>query len=394
MKKPVPMQVRLPIAAPVALLSLYALFWMFDLGLALAFGWDVARVDQGKRHVLFGLLVSVGLGLLGYIGVRTRHPAADGAYRQWLELSPWDHRLPLPLGRPLLPWREVISVLFAISLVLFDLWMMGIPQKRLLFVPAWMGMLYVLGTAIGAGVAFLQCGQFAQAWIVAALAPLVLPSILRPDLLLPLCAVLMVVVWSGVRGSLRRYPWPVEELRNDKGLGWTFTRLGPVRHAPSMPRGFGTAAALMVGWWMFVILSVRDGVARDPSTHDEMAGFCIFFAGLAACVRIGIYCTEHFWPLGPIARLRTGRVVIPDYDKVFITPAMAILAGVFVPGIFESFGLSPAITLGLTLSTILSLSTELGPTMLNWRMTGSHAISTLPTPDTNRGKPIPSWLRM
>ena len=89
-----------------------------------------------------------------------------------------------------------------------------------------------------------------------------------------------------------------------------------------------------------------------------------------------IICVIYgYWP--PISlwgRIWTGHLIIPRYDKVFISPIVIIMTGIFVPRLLISIGLNNTLAFELSFFCVLFESFILPPKLKDWRLTGAHRI--------------------
>src|SRR2546430_2449077 len=94
------------------------------LGLLFTFGlletclWEFARLSgvSANDPVLLQIRPICGVFLVlfmcwyGLYRVMKFHPVVQAKYRQWLELSPWTNRLPLPLGPVMFVWQDAVLI--------------------------------------------------------------------------------------------------------------------------------------------------------------------------------------------------------------------------------------------------------------------------------------------
>ena len=69
------------------------------------------------------------------------------------------------------------------------------------------------------------------------------------------------------------------------------------------------------------------------------------------------------------------RWIIPGYDRVFIAPICAAIAGAAVMRILSLFGTAEHVDVPIAIGISLMLTLGLGPTLGSWRLTGSHRLS-------------------
>jgi len=120
----------------------------------------------------------------------------------------------------------------------------------------------------------------------------------------------------------------------------------------------------LVGWWVYCILVSSGTAARSIAV--------LVLAGFASFVRVAIYCTGVVPSFSIWGRFAHGRLIVPGFDRVFVTPAVAILlalvGGVWIEHAGESHPAVTAIVLGLICLTLLSG----GPSLGGWALTGHH----------------------
>lgn len=121
----------------------------------------------------------------------------------------------------------------------------------------------------------------------------------------------------------------------------------------------------MLGWWTYcAIVSLE----VPPSTEVPLLAFAV----MAALVRFAIYCGGLVPCFNVWGRLVSGRIVVPGFDRVLVTPlAVIVLAIVGGVAIRHAEAWYPAVTaciVGLLWLVLLSG----GPTMRAWVLTGQH----------------------
>jgi hypothetical protein len=188
--------------------------------------------------------------------------------------------------------------------------------------------------------------------------------------LLAAMALVLVAHW-GLRRSFALFPWRAETPppRAD-GLGWPFSRLAPVRPSIAVPRGAGALIGAILAWWIFAI-AYRFG---PPEPRSSILHWGLIAGLVCALGRAFAYLLGHASPLSLWGRVRTGRLIIPRYDIVFVAPLVTLVVCALVPLISVSTALSNELILALSLAAPVICALELGPSYLDWHTTGGHRI--------------------
>jgi hypothetical protein len=147
-------------------------------------------------------------------------------------------------------------------------------------------------------------------------------------------------------------------------LGWPFLWLSPKVECISVSTSTSFFVSTLIGWWAYCAI-VGFGIESSPAA-------ILLFAAFAALARFAIYCSG----LGPSfnlwGRLATGRIIVPGFDQVVVTPlvvlALAIAGGVAIRHSGSGYPVASACVVGLIWFALLSG----GPTMRKWILTGQH----------------------
>lgn len=324
-----------------------------------------------SQQVVLGFAVVI----YGVYRVLAFHPFYRAGYRNWLMTTPWTSRKPLPFGPIHLVWEDAV-ILTAACL------------------PAWaQGAVHPLGSLsllLGAYLvvlaqAFWTTGAWAAGYAV----------LFGVGLALRLCrespttyaTVLMatyLVAAVGLRRSLRRWPdWGYwQEALNPQlqaggaasgRLGWPFDRLGPrFTHGNLGVRAIdGILMGLLAGWALYAADSLFDDARGRPPVAAMVLGYLV---ALAPGFRLSAYTTGYSAPISLGGRIRTFRWIIPSYDQVFVTPLMAVLAGIL--GFVAPWSLGWPPTLAAPAAVTLSIWALLlgGPPRRRWWLTARHRI--------------------
>jgi hypothetical protein len=317
------------------------------------------------------------------------HPACNRAYAAWLKLTPWTAAKPLPLG-PIHPvWQDaaVIGLLSAIA------------HWHAHTDPLWPVIAFV--SVYLAGMTILL-GVTRRWWHFLAL------GFLWPSLMLPvmagtpgiiIVAAIIGVIWHGHLQSLKAFPWvfikdaspaanptSLGEVRinvdftptsgGPSALGWPLTLLSPKIKTPSVSNRTNLALSLLIGWWSYCLI-----IASQMVPVSELM---VLFAMLAAIFRLAVYGSSVATPFNFWGRMATGRIIVPGFDRVFVTPLAVALLSVITAIIVERSGHWYPVTESCAIAAIWYLLFGGGPSLRNWILTGQLRLR--PPARTNANK--------
>lgn len=339
---------------------------------------DFAIPEQLKWRLA---ILSTGAALYALYRLWRFHPRLNGGYSAWLASTPWRWEKPLPLG-PIHPvWQDavVLGVLTAAARwhANADPW---IPVAVFAITYLLMMTLLLLAT---------------RTWVAAMVSGFLWPTLILPEIRgwPSLCAVagLAAVIFYGHRKSLKAFPWRrvedgLEAMRRSRNksaldreirielgstqtagaasLGWPYQWLSPKLTVRRVPAATRFACALLGGWWTYCIVHAADGRFTP--------GIILLAAGIGALSRVVRYCSGLRPPFNIRGRLVSGRLLIPGYDRVLVTPAATILAAIVGEIIVRSSG-SWNVAAGASVLTAMAfLLLSGGPSLQNWLLTGHH----------------------
>ena len=300
------------------------------------------------------------------------HPALRPAYCNWLSLTPWTVKKPLPFGPVHLVWQDVLLLSVAVGLC----WpRTGIGSLELLkvFLICYLG-----------GLCFTHLYTGQKVWAYPTAFGLGLMILLYPTLLFfAIAGATYAIALLGLRASLAHFPWRNESwlqhlrksMTNWKSLGWPFGRLGPgcskeFKLSDVFLTGF------LAGWAVFAFGSV---LKKDASIITPL----VF---IAAWVRILLYCHSYLPPLSLLGRLALGRLIIPGYDKVFIAPLLTVLMFVVAATLPLWSGVSHSIAGAIGVTASWWILFGMGPSLDSWRFTGNHRVKSVLLMGENRNR--------
>ena len=326
-----------------------------------------------------GLLVGSAF-FYGLHRVKNFHPAANQAYWNWLELTPWTHRQPLPVG----PLQLVIQDFLIISLlcVLYHRW-----STEILYIPT----AFLVGYQLALSGHSSTLGHWKLAYSIRFGLGFVALLIETPEYAFAAADACFIIGRVTVRHALKTFPWrTVRTPANDphsplmESLGWPYDQLSPRPPKIVVPRHHGILASLLVGWWWFIgLLKLNDPGYRTTAAFAACGLIAFICLGM-----IGHYRAWHQSPLSVLGRLRTFRLIIPSYDQIYVGPLVACVvcatSQIFAARLFhelvvpwkpQNFQWAIAISsLGITASLMILFAT--GPRLEYWRLMAQHRITT------------------
>jgi len=216
------------------------------------------------------------------------------------------------------------------------------------------------------------------AYIVLALflVPLTLGPYSTPLVPIAVLGGLYILAMAGLYQYFRRFPWSTEYWTGDQleemkrtalkqnVLGWPFKFLS-VCDAPGVSIQMSLVAGLMAVWWTH-LLSRRFGFELGFAVP-----VCSFYVAL---FRLARYIGFHRSPISLLGRISTGRLIIPQHDKVFLAPLCVLLCGTALPVVLYLAGLKVEWVLKGSVFLVVFLGLALPPTMKEWQLTGAHRL--------------------
>jgi hypothetical protein len=334
--------------------------WAFEMPY---YSLDVARVQTG---VLGGMLV-----VYAFYRTAAFHPCHRPGYSQWLATTVWTARKPLPMGPIYLVWQDLLLVAIAVGLA----WPRGqteAPRIILAFGVAYLVCLawtnFCTGEKHWTYAILFWAGAMALVWtnVWAYAASLI---------------VAYVLVYCGMRRSLRRFPWDsarnifsqeFQDRQKNKSVGWPYDHLGP-RFSDLVEVGASDTllAGCLAGWWVFAISSVF----RDAKAYSAKGAFflCAMLIFVGCVARICRYCINYYPSIDTAARSLPW-FIIPGYDRVLVAPFAAFGVGLLIADIPTWAGFDPFYAFPLAIAAACWILLGMGPSLKVWRLTGAHRI--------------------
>ncbi len=320
------------------------------------------------------LLLAGAAGLYAAYRLGRFHPACDQAYANWLRLSPWIAAKPLPLGPVHLVWQDavVIGVLTALGA-----WHAHIDPT----LPAGVfGLIYLIGMTL--------LLAFTRRWGACLVLGFLWPALILPEsssvVRIGLVAGIIVASWYGHRRSLQAFPWKhmdgakrppgsalQREIRIDMGtaanktlaaVGWPLSALSPKVEPFAVSTRTSLWLSALIGWWSYCLMRA--------SSIEPAAEVIVAFAVFAALIRIAIYSSEVSVPFNLWGRIAWGRLIVPGFDRILLTPVAAVLLGLLGGAMIKSSGSWSPVVGACVLALLWLVLLSGGPTRRNWVLTG------------------------
>ncbi len=316
------------------------------------------RIEQG--------LILFVIGFYGFIRSQGFHPATNPQYRRWLALTPWTPIDPLPLGSVLL----TIADAGAVAMALLATKIIGDARP---LIPA---VVFIAAYLFGAST-WLRSTKRREWWAVAyGLGLLLVPTIPTACLLVILVGLYFLVRHAFFR-SLYTFPWGLDDPKPAKPISkWPLSQIGPVvmeaRSDFARISAVWNASAL-IGWFVFCVLTFQNAdFFTNHFKRSEIVYACITIGEMIALVRWCAYQANCHAPISFWGRIRSGRWIIPGYDRALAAPLLlALLAGV-LPYVLDALRLPIPLLAGIFMCVMCGLAFSLGPAMWRWRLTGQY----------------------
>jgi hypothetical protein len=316
--------------------------------------------------------------------LRRFHPVWNAPYASWLQSSPWTARKPLPLGPVHLVWQDAV-VIGALCVLAHRSEAENTLVPLLTF-----GLLYLLGMTVTLG--------FTRTWapclVLGFLWPafLLLPGMMRPPAAGLVTAIVVVIAYGHFR-SLQTFPWkkggdvvpavlrlkraksPLEvEIRIESlsespsgsapRLGWPFASLSPKGCRKPIAASTSLALSALFGWWTYCATTGLDAAEIGP--------LLLIFGFIAALLRYVIYCAAVVPPFNIWGRLVSGRLIVPGYDRVCVTPLAVIALATVGTIMVQHSGLWSREVMACWMAALWFALLHGGPTLPKWILTGQH----------------------
>jgi hypothetical protein len=329
------------------------------------------------------------------------HPIFRPAYSKWLASTPWRAGRPLPVGPVHLVPQDAFLGALALALTATLSGSGAVLVLECFLIP------YV--SLLALALAFTE--EWAAAYCIAVgLGGLVLAAP-RDEFILGVAALCYVAGWIGLWRSLRRFPWsfdlasqvvrqlnelntgrripdpdPSNERSKERygtGLGWQYDLLSPKLQERPVSCIQGCMLSALAAWWVYVCAfkiwnaAVTNNYLTVEEHHANVnTGLTVILvagASIMAMVRILIYrFPERFQPISLWGRFRTGRWVIPGFDRIFVAPVLIIATAVGAPRTLLDWGYNGPVAHAIGFGLAVAVALMVGPTATQWALTGKY----------------------
>lgn len=359
-----------PAWAIALLLLLYGMVEGIYLWLQSWAPWEAARVALVRNDAVIGAAAAYGA-----FRAVAFHPLFRASYRQWLSLTPWTYRQPLPLGPVNLVWQDVAAVA-GLTLLLHD-----VPWLVWLRPPAAFLAAYLASVCLTLWITKTWREAYALAFGLG-LAVWLLPG--RWEAVAAVLAGLICIAWLGTRRSLMRFPWDDATARlgdawaskRDRAapqVGWPFSHLHPQPVHPRRDVRHGIVRSFLLGWWVYALF--HSVPVHHPDGLPTMSLIYGLGCGVLLLMRIRGYFLAYWPPISLWGRLWTGRWIIPDYDRALAAPLIGAAAAVAVPLALLRMEAPPAPTFAVSLVLVALACLAMSPDLEHWRLTGAYRLA-------------------
>jgi hypothetical protein len=166
-------------------------------------------------------------------------------------------------------------------------------------------------------------------------------------------------------------------------LGWPFEALRSEPAGPEAPWPKLLIGALLVGWLAYAI-DYRMAAADQADLSGTES--VLFTVGVGmALIRMVRYQVGYASPRPIWARLVTGRLIVPGYDYVLLTPLATVIAGtglaILAPPVRWIY---EPVYVGGSIALLILIAVGGGPTLVGWRLTGGHRMTRMVNQAGNR----------
>jgi hypothetical protein len=372
-KLPTPMLLLVPAFLFVVVL----LEWTLQLSAVWLFGGTLfshSFLLPAKPAAHQGMIVFMVLAYGIYRG-SLFHPVANKTYGTWLAQTPWKYPEPLPYGPVQLVWQDAALVALSTALAAIPpvypevLWYL--PS---IFLVGYSGsLIYIFGR--------MQFLGFAALWLV--LGAIWILVVTNPWWCFLVAAAMYAVVYLGIRSSLRAFPFaeadrerlglvPYERpAKVDVGLP-----VAPV-HPDDLRFRLRTPHILVLSGLLGLYGFAIGFHFHNAQNSDGGAGaFVMSYAfGIIFLGRMFLYLSVQRAPISLFGRFATGRWIIPEFDKVFLAPLVALAVGTALLLLLDRFALAGFVAWPLTIAVFAALMFSLPPRFEDWYYAGHFRIA-------------------
>lgn len=336
---------------------------------------DAETLDQSQADDVSNMPLVAAAVIFALYRLFRFHPAANRYYAAWLRQTPWTPDKPLPLG-PVHPvWQDVAVLAVLGAIAMWHAHRSPLMPAAAFGITCLTVMTIVLGfTRVWS--AFVALGFLWPALMLCPVADWRLAALFS--------LITLVVAWGNDRCLRDFRRWGAPEVQNLNAvargrsdlnieiriegfgldlahLGWPYTMLSPKFRRRSISWRASFWLGTVLAWWVYCIL-----VATDADPKPMLPLSC---AMIGAAVRVVIYCSNVAPNTNIWGRIASGRIILPGFDRVFLTPLAAVLAGIAAGGFIPDAGVCHPMVEAISLGLILFILLAGGPGLEGWLLT-------------------------
>ncbi len=322
-------------------------------------------------HEIGRWILGVAAVFWGVRRVAAFHPWYNGDYRQWLRLTPWTSRKPLPMGPVVPTWGD--GLYLATILLLSTT------------APEPMSMRYVALFVLGHVAAIVPTIRKEDAPIravtIAGLG-LAVRHFYNPPVCLAVGAAVYLIAYQGLRRSLNRFAETAEPYRLSSenltgdplvdqlnAVGWPYgPMLVDTQDTRPWSRVDTAILCLLIAWW----IDSLGALFVDPQKRLAFLGFIAAIFELFPLMRLGGYVQGCAPPISFWGRVRTMRLILPGYDRILVGPICGLLAGPMTVALLTAIGAPMEVRLSTACGMVLLVVILTPPSLRRWRLTGAY----------------------
>jgi hypothetical protein len=356
----------------------------------------IVELNNVERNAGIAFLAFISI-VYGLGRVYAFHPCFDADYRAWLMRSPYTGGETLPSGPVHLVWKDAV-VVAALS-VLGAFYGLALYSSI-----AYMITPYALLHAAAAyeanykNSAYLVCCCVPFLWylneheVLRWLVPVILyaaahiqsPRNLRqmversaqskkwiPSETIQILREVYVTINTTGKFA-NRVDLPVETLA---AWFWPFNRLAP-KSSLSVPRTDAVFMPIVLTWWFCSLMSlIPESYTFSPKASSLPWGICLGLSAYISVFRVGKYTSGCVSPISILGRIATGRLIVPGFDRVFVTPILSSAVALFATTVMAACNAPLAFLYCVPPSVGLFVNMNFGPSLQTWRLTGGHRLT-------------------
>lgn len=359
-----------------------AMMWLFVLVILMTAVYFRHQMGGARFNnaFVFGPVIGTWAAMVGALRAGVFHPLLQPSYADWLARTPWTAAKPLPRGPIHLVWFDglVVGALTIIGAVASD-----INSLQLVVI-------YLSSYCLVAALTTLAAGTFVPGYLALVCLGFVGRFWSTPWLCGASAVVAYLVVYWGVRRSLKSFPWipvaknePFSEAvllalggKKREKLGWPYERLLVEPSRPPNQRKLVIHSLLgcsVIAWWLTCLVA---------ATGADAFGFVGLMLGLGYMIalfgmlyRAAVYLSGYDPPISFLGRFTARRLIMPGFDQAFLVFPLMFLAPQTVTRIGEALGLPSTIYASIIPPLVLFIALAAPPGLRQWRLTGRHRMN-------------------